>query len=175
MWTLSQNIWICRHTGGSKLSSTFHSFLIREKRWFYVAISHRLHAVSAWYYSTELWHVDVAVPQWSHQQWLDAFSLDTQGRTTLAWHRVSIGRVTLSRIVKATQSMHTEYPLVCSINPLTAKLFYRDFHPLEVVSRWRDPQLQVSENYSDLTAVFKYCWFMSHFIFNMFKRWYLMC
>ena len=64
-------------------------------------------------------------------------------------------------------------------NPLTAKLFNLNFNPLEVVSRWRDPQLQVSENYSDLTkwrsTVFKYCWLMSHFIFNMFKRWYLMC
>ena len=37
------------------------------------------------------------------------------------------------------------------INPLTAKLFNLNFHPLEVVARWRDPQLQVSENYSDLT------------------------
>ena len=37
------------------------------------------------------------------------------------------------------------------INPLTAKLFNLNFHPLELVSRWRDPQLQVSENYSDLT------------------------
>ena len=36
-------------------------------------------------------------------------------------------------------------------NPLTAKLFNLNFYPLEVVSRWRDPQLQVSENYSDLT------------------------
>ena len=35
------------------------------------------------------------------------------------------------------------------INPLTAKLFNLHFHPLEVV--FRDPQLQVSENYSDLT------------------------
>ena len=65
------------------------------------------------------------------------------------------------------------------VNPLSAKLFNLNFHPLEVVSRWRDPQLQVSENYSDLTkwrlTVFKYCWFMSHFIFNMFKRCYLMC
>ena len=63
------------------------------------------------------------------------------------------------------------------VNPLTAKLFNLNFHPLEIVSRWRDPQLQVSENYSDLTkwrsSVFKYCWFMSHFIFNMLKRWYL--
>ena len=33
-----------------------------------------------------------------------------------------------------------------SFNPLTAKLFNLDFHPLAVVSRWRDPQLQVSEN-----------------------------
>ena len=45
--------------------------------------------------------------------------------------------------------------------PLTAKLFNLNFHPLEVVSRCRDPQLQVSENYSDLTnwrsTVFKYC------------------
>ena len=37
------------------------------------------------------------------------------------------------------------------INPLTAKLFNLNFRSLEVVSRWRDPQLQVSENYSDLT------------------------
>ena len=46
-------------------------------------------------------------------------------------------------------------------NPLTAKLFNLNFNPLEVVSRSRDPQLQVSENYSDLTkwksTVFKYC------------------
>ena len=32
-----------------------------------------------------------------------------------------------------------------TINPLTAKLFNFNFHPLEVVSRWRDPQLQVSK------------------------------
>ena len=37
------------------------------------------------------------------------------------------------------------------INPLTAKLYNLIFHPLEVVCRWRDPQLQVSENYSHLT------------------------
>ena len=37
------------------------------------------------------------------------------------------------------------------VNLLAAKLFNWNFHPLEVVSRLRDPQLQVSENYSDLT------------------------
>ena len=65
------------------------------------------------------------------------------------------------------------------INPLTAKLFNWNFHPLEVVARWRDPQLQVSENYSDLTkwrsTNFKSCWLMSLSIFNMFKSWYVMC
>ena len=35
-------------------------------------------------------------------------------------------------------------------NPLAAKLFNLNFHPLEVVSRCRDPQLQVSENYSKM-------------------------
>ena len=49
-------------------------------------------------------------------------------------------------------------------NPLTAKLFNLNFHPLEGVSRSRDPQLQVTENYSDLTkcrsTVFKSCWLM---------------
>ena len=69
------------------------------------------------------------------------------------------------------------YYVDMKLNPLIAKLFNLNFHPPEVVSRWRDPQLQVSENYSDLqrSTVFKYCWLMSQFIFNMFNRWYLMC
>ena len=36
------------------------------------------------------------------------------------------------------------------INPLTAKLNNLNFRPLEVVSRYRDPQLQVGDNYSCL-------------------------
>ena len=40
-----------------------------------------------------------------------------------------------------------------NVIPLTAKLFNLNFHPLEAVPRWRDPQLQVSENYSDLTKL----------------------
>ena len=36
------------------------------------------------------------------------------------------------------------------LNPLTAKLFNLNFHPPEIVSRCCDPQLQVSENYSDM-------------------------
>ena len=65
---------------------------------------------------------------------------------------------------------------ILQIYTLTAKLFNLNFHPLEVVSRWRDPQLQVSENYSALTrwrsTLFKSCWLMSHFK-NIFKMWYL--
>ena len=33
---------------------------------------------------------------------------------------------------------------------LTSKLNHLNFHPLELVSRYRDPQLQVGENYSHL-------------------------
>ena len=49
---------------------------------------------------------------------------------------------------------------------------------LEVVSRWRDSQLQVGENYSDLTkwrsSIQKFCWLMSCFKFNMSNIWYVM-
>ena len=37
-----------------------------------------------------------------------------------------------------------------SISPYPAKLLYVHFQPLEVVSRYRDPQLQVGENYTYL-------------------------
>ena len=43
------------------------------------------------------------------------------------------------------------YTMTTALQHLTAKLFNWNFYPLEVVSRWRGPQLQVSENYSDLT------------------------
>ena len=36
------------------------------------------------------------------------------------------------------------------INPYPAKLIYVNSHPLEVVSRYRDSQLQVGANYSYL-------------------------
>ena len=45
------------------------------------------------------------------------------------------------------------------------------------MSRWRDPQLQVSENYSDLTkwrSMTLESWLASPFIFEMFKSWYLL-
>ena len=35
--------------------------------------------------------------------------------------------------------------LLTNINPLTAKLFSCNFHPPEVVSHWRDPELQLSK------------------------------
>ena len=38
---------------------------------------------------------------------------------------------------------------VHALNPLIAKLFNWKFHPPQVVSRWRDPQLQVCGFNSD--------------------------
>ena len=62
---------------------------------------------------------------------------------------------------------------------IIANLFNWNFRPLEVLHRWRDPQLQVGENYSDWTkwrsTNFKSGWLMSLFIFNGFKSWCVMC
>ena len=73
--------------------------------------------------------------------------------TTLNQHWVSasclLGKDVILKVIVLTL-----WPLISTIvtfNPLTAKFFNFNFHPLEVVSRWRDPQLQLSENYSDLT------------------------
>ena len=44
--------------------------------------------------------------------------------------------------------MERSGPLILSlINPFPAKVIYLNFQPLEVVSRYRDPQPQVVENY----------------------------
>ena len=45
---------------------------------------------------------------------------------------------------------HIYGPSRASVNLLPATLSYLNIHPLEVVSRYRDPQLQVGENYSYL-------------------------
>ena len=86
----------------------------------------------------------------------------------------SVGAATTGCGVIAGLTLGNGFSCRLNINPLTAKLFNPNFHSLEVVSRWRDPQLPVSENDSDLTkwrsTLFNYCWLMSHFIFDMFKR-----
>ena len=40
-----------------------------------------------------------------------------------------------------------ESQFTASVNPHPAKLIYLNFQPLEVVTRYRDPQTQVVENY----------------------------
>ena len=40
-----------------------------------------------------------------------------------------------------------------NLNREIIQLFNCNFHPIDVVPRWRDPQLQVSANYSDLTQL----------------------
>ena len=53
------------------------------------------------------------------------------------------------------------------INPFPAKLSYLNFHPLEVVSRYHDPQLQVVENVFNLTPnIFKSLFLNTHFVPN---------
>ena len=115
-----------------------------------------------------------------HSIWVDSMS------ATLAQHWTGIGWTSHVCCLSFIRCCWTNAGLMLvhrlrrwtNINPLTAKLFILNFHPLEVVSRWRDPQLQVSENYSDLTkrrsTLFKSCWLMSRFIFNLFKMWHLM-
>ena len=55
-------------------------------------------------------------------------------------------------------------------NPYPTKLIYLNFQPLEVVSRYRDPQPEVAENYSYLfnlrLSIYKYWCLNSHFIPN---------
>ena len=96
--------------------------------------------------------------------------------TIWLWLIISIDREN-TNISHFSRNMGKYYTREGTINPFTAKLFNRNFHSLEVVSRWRDPQLQVSENYSELTkwrSIISCC-LMSRFISNMFKNWYLMC
>ena len=65
--------------------------------------------------------------------------------------RLKIQIYYLSRI-KVTNGLWSNSSwLNAEVNPLIAKLFDCNFHSLKVLSRWRDPQLQVSENCSDLT------------------------
>ena len=46
--------------------------------------------------------------------------------------------------------MATSETKLCYINPYPAKLIYLNFQSLEVVCRYRDPQPQVFENYSNV-------------------------
>ena len=60
--------------------------------------------------------------------------------------------------------------IVVDINPSPAKAIYLNFQPLEVVSRYRDPQPQVVKNYSYLfnlrPNIYKYWCLNIHFVPN---------
>ena len=58
------------------------------------------------------------------------------------------------------------------INPLLAKLSHLNFYPLEIVFRYRDPQLQVSKNYSYVFNLRPHnceSWCLFRKSFNMFN------
>ena len=63
---------------------------------------------------------------------------------------------------------------VSGFNPCPARFFYLNFQPLEVVSHYRDPQLQVVKNYSYLFNLWPYIyksWCLnSHFTPNNTDR-----
>ena len=59
------------------------------------------------------------------------------------------------------------------INPLHAELSDVNFHPLEVVFRYRDPQLQVAENYSYLSHLrpkIDNCYWLNIHLYHMIKK-----
>ena len=94
-------------------------------------------------------------------------------------HRVLEDEFKKFDVIRQPETNVAYYMATFVIIPLTAKFFNCNFHTLEAVSRWRDSQLKVSANYSDLTewrsTIFKYCWLMSRFIINAFERRYLKC
>ena len=80
------------------------------------------------------------------------------------------------RIETSSHWMHYNF----TFYPLTAKLFNLNFHSLEVVSRWRDPQLQVRENYSIWQNGGQLlCWYIAgwcHILsLSLLLMWFLMC
>ena len=88
--------------------------------------------------------------------------VDMVNHVVLVYMKIDIIYEHYALLTLSTCTSRSLHVLRKQFNPSTAKLFNLNFHPLEVVSRWRDPQLQVSENYSDWTkwrsTVIKYCW-----------------
>ena len=78
---------------------------------------------------------------------------------------VSLAMLTISSFFIRKFPFHMPVHL---IHPYSPKLIYLNFQPLEVVSRYRDPQLQVAENYSYLfnlsTNICKLSCLDTHFI-----------
>ena len=68
-----------------------------------------------------------------------------------AWHAVRSQNTRLKRAIFyiGLRDSHKVFDYMY-FHSSTAKLNELNFHPLEVVSRYRDPQLQVGENYSYL-------------------------
>ena len=84
-----------------------------------------------WFYEKEYRKMIIMILVELSDQWLQTFGFS-----------VCCG-VLISKLIIVIRYRHWWIP---HVSPLTAKLFNLNFHPLEIVSRWRDPQLQVSEN-----------------------------
>ena len=108
---------------------------------------------------TEWGHVQRSVVGWalcvgaeSLSVWMDKWSVETRGG---GGGRPNCYSRSVARKLHPPPSNFSRP--ICNVSirtqsssdPLATKLFNWNFHPLEVVSRWRDPQLQMSENYWD--------------------------
>ena len=83
---------------------------------------------------------------------------------SVTWSCVSLPRSTDSKITVISKNKIILYNnQFHRFNPYPAKLNYLNFQPLEVVPRYRDAQLQVSENYS----------YLFNLTPNIFKSWCL--
>ena len=94
---------------------------------------------------------------YDHYKYFNSFSAGT----IFIRQNLTFTDVRRIKTVPAQKGLNATIVVLSSVrvNPLTAKLFNLNFHSR--VSRCRNPQLQVSDNYSDLTkwrsTVFKYC------------------
>ena len=62
---------------------------------------------------------------------------------------MSVGKRCIVSGLAGVKSVSVDH-LILTFNPYPAELIYLNFQPLEIVSRCRDPQPQVVENYSYL-------------------------
>ena len=87
--------------------------------------------------------------------WMRAQAIHTAAAIYWTWYTIIL--------ISSNRKGYCEFFAVWYNNPSPAKLIYSNFHPLEIVSRYRDPQLQVAENSSHF---FNFCT-------NICKSWCL--
>ena len=82
------------------------------------------------------------------------------------------------QIRNSSKARDIELFVIITYYPIYRHLFNWNFYPLEVVSRWRDSQLQVGKKYSGLNGVQRFLnladWCHILMLYTL-KSWYEMC